>query len=294
MNSELTRQVKLLAADPPRAPILRDLLMGEAASVIEAMKAPDFDAAVPYSKDELARRVGLAERIVEGLARAVALVGYWGSSGDDRILPAIIARLANSLTRTGGTSSWLDLDLYPAVLTLYAAGLGCVLGNRDEQLGGLLASRTVRERSEWKPVVLVLSAQAAVDYRIAQQLPGLERHHTPMSDHLFEVLRPWLDDLETDAEWFEQAFNRFEYLHGLVMFDLTRQAGGQGFAPIGRYSWRGQDGNAIDGVVRAEIIDAGPAWPLLRAGLFGGDVGRLADSLKGWNDLIARARGQQL
>src|SRR5580704_4893122 len=80
-----------------------------------------------HSKEELARRVGLAERTVEGLARAVALVAYWSSSNDDRVAPAVIARLVNTLQRSSGTSTWLDLDRYPAVLALYAAGLGCVL-----------------------------------------------------------------------------------------------------------------------------------------------------------------------
>jgi hypothetical protein len=43
---------------------------------MEAMQAPDFDAAVPYSKEELAVRVGLAEKSTENLARAVALAAY--------------------------------------------------------------------------------------------------------------------------------------------------------------------------------------------------------------------------
>jgi hypothetical protein len=130
---------------------------------------------------------------------------------------------------------------------------------------------------------------SGVDYQFAQQLPGLERRQTPMSDHLCEVLRPWLDGLEMDGETFDRAFDRFEYLHGLVMFDLIRQGGGQGYAPVGRHSWRGQYGNGIAGVVGAEVIEAGPTWPLLRSGLFGRDQTRLAESIKGWNERIARA-----
>jgi hypothetical protein len=268
--------------------------MGEAATVIEAIQGPDFAADVPYSREELARRVALAEAVTGNLARAVALVGYWGAAHDDRIVPTVIARLANALIRTAGTSTWLDLDHYSAVLALYSAGLGCVLGDREEQFGRLLGSRTIREGSEWKPVVLVLSAPAAIEHRIAQQLPGLERHHTPMSDHLCEVLQPWLESIEPDVVTFEHAFDRFEYLHGLVMFDLIRHDGNRGYAPVGRLSWRGEHGNAIDLAVSSEITEAGSSWPLLRSGLLGGDQARLADSVLGWNQYIAQVRGQHL
>lgn len=293
MNEELIRQVKGSVADPTKAPLLRDLLQAEAARVIAALRDEQFTAGLPYSKEELARRAAAYEALTEDLGRAAALGTYWEKTTDNRIVPAIVARLANAMERSNGVSVWLDLFLYPAVLVLYAGGLGAVLGHREEQLADLLASVIIRDREEWKPVVLVLSAPAAIDHRVAKDLPGLERRRTPMSDHLCEVLRPWLEELEPDQVAYERAFDRFEYLHGLVMFDITRQAGRGGYAPVGRLSWRGEYGNGIELALADEIAAAAASWPPLRGGLFGGDADRLAESVKGWSELIARVRSQR-
>jgi len=293
MNEELIRQVKEWVADPTKAPVLHDLLQGEAARAIEAMHDEQFAAGTPYTKEELPRRAAAYEALTEDLGRAAALVAYWGKTTDDRIVPRILARLANAMERGNGVVPWLEMHLYPALLVMYAGGLGAVIGRREEQLVGLLASAQVRERSEWKPNVLVLNTHGVIDHPIAKELPGLERRHTPMSDYLAEVLRPWLEGIEPDQAAFERAFDRFEYLLGLVMFDLRRQGPGGGWAPVGRLSWRGERYGAVDGEISAEIAAAGSDWPLLRAGLFGGEQGRLTESLEGWNEHIRRVRGQQ-
>jgi len=293
MNQDLIGQVKECAADPTKAPYLHDLLNAEARRVIEGMRDTSFGAGVPYSKDELARRVAAYESLTEDLGRAAALVAYWNTSSDDRLVPGIVARLANAMERANGVTPWLELYLYPALLVLYAGGLGCVVGHREEQLAELLASSRVREGEEWRPNAAVLNAHGALDPRIAKDLPGLERHHTPMSDHLAEVLRPWLEDVEPDPVAFEHAFDRFEYLHGLVMSDLTRQGDTYGWAPVGRFSWRGERHAPVDRELEAEIASSGLRWPLLEAGLFGHDLERLKDAVKVWSDRISQVRRHQ-
>lgn len=293
MNEELVRRVKEWDADPTKAPVLHDLLHGEATRVIEALHDQGFDSSAPYSKEELARRAAAYETLTEDLGRGAALVAYWSGTTDERLVPGLVVRLANAMERENGVVPWLEMHLYPALLVLYAGGLGAVVGRREEQLAGLLASAGVRQRGEWKPNVLVLHAHGAIDHRIAKDLPGLERRHTPISDHLAEILRPWLEELEPDQAAFERAFDRFEYLHGLVMFDLTRGGPGGGWAPVGRFSWRGERYGAVDQEVSSQIAAAGTQWSLLRAGLFGGDQGRLSESVRGWNEHIGRVRRQQ-
>ncbi len=293
MDEGLIRQVKEWVADPTKAPMLRDLLQTEAGRAIDAMHVEGFAAGAAYSKDELARRVTAYEALSEDLGRAAALMSYWSSSTDDRLVPEIVARLANAMDRGTGARVWLDLCLYPAVLVLYSAGIGAVVGRREEHLANLLASATVREQRELKAVALVLNAATVIEHRLAQELPGLERRHTPMSDHLCETLRPWLQELEPDEAAFEWAFDRFEYLLGLLVFDLTRQTGRHAWGPVGRFSWRGEYGDGVDSAIAAEITAAGPAWPLIRAGLFGRDVDRLAESATGWNQHVAAVRMQR-
>jgi hypothetical protein len=293
VNEGLLRQVKDSVGDPTKGPALHDLFAGEVARVVEAMRGESFAAGTPYSKDELARRVSAYEELAEDLGRAAAMAGYWSQTADERLIPGAISRLANAVDRSTGTGTWLDLGLYPAVLVLYSAGLAASIGRRETLLAELLAPPTIRDRNEWKPVAVVLSAPAAIEHRVAQQLPGLERHHTPVSDHLVEVLRPWLAALEPDQESYERAFDRFEYLFGLITYDISRQERLGGWGAVGRFSWRGQYGNGIEVPIGAEIEALGNQWPLLRAGLFGRDLGRLQESVTGWNQRVATMRGQQ-
>lgn len=293
MNDALLAQVRELVADPTKAPALHALLQGEVARVIEGMRGESLSAGAQYSDEELARRVAAYEALTENLARAAAVVAYWGNTTDDRLVPGIVARLANAMDRGNGVTVWLELYLYPAVLVLYGGALGAVIGNREEQLAPLLDSATVREQGEWKKVALVLSGAAAISNQVAKRLPGLDRRYTATSDHLCEVIRPWIEELEPDQESYERSFDRGEYLLGLVMFDLTRQAHGRGYAPVGRLSWRGNYGGGIEMALEQEIASAGQTWPLLRAGLFGRDPARLAEAVAGWNSYIVEARSQQ-
>jgi hypothetical protein len=293
VNDELLGKVRDLVADPTKAPALQALLQAETKRVIDGMRDESFAPGMPYSDEELTRRLSAYEELTESLGRAAALVAYWSKTTDDRLVPGIVARLANALDRGNGVNVWLDLTLYPAVLVLYGAGLGAVIGRREEQLAPLLDSPTIRDSGDWKRVALVLSGVAALSHNAAKHLPGMERHHTPTSDHLCGVIRPWVEELEPDQESYERAFDRWEYLLGLAMFDLIRQAGRGGYAPVGRLSWRGNHGNGIEVLLGQEIAAAGANWPLLRAGVFGGDPARLATSVEGWHKYIAAARNQQ-
>jgi hypothetical protein len=293
MNESFLRQVKVLVGDPTKAPALHDLVAAEVARVVEAIRDESFASGPPYSKEDLARRATAYEELAEDLGRAAAVVAYWSQTTDERIVPRAIARLANAPDRSAGTGTWLDLALYPAVLVLYSAGLGAVIGRREMLLAQLLTQATIRQRDDWKPAALALHAPAAIEHRVAQQLPGLDRRHTPVSDHLVEVLRPWLEELEPDQGSYEWAFDRFEYLFGLIAYDISRQERSAGWGAVGRFSWRGQYGNGIEVPVEAEIASLGDQWPLLRAGLFGRDLARLRESVTGWHQRIGSVRNQQ-
>ncbi len=211
------------------------------------MRGEEFAPGAGFSINELNRRLeGIDSRCAE-LARAASLVGYWWSPMSNRIVPEVVARLANGLDRSAGVDAWLDLYLYPALLVLYANGLGAVIGHREAQLGSLLGSPTFRERGEWTPLVTGVNATTPVAHERAKQLPGFDRHHTPMSDRLEQVLAPLLSDLEPDPAAIERDFDRFEYLVGLVLFDTSRQIrGDDAWAPVGRFYWRRESGEAIE------------------------------------------------
>ena len=293
MTEGLIAQMKSGAADPTRLPVLAESLSAEVARVADAVRSDDFSATRAFSTEELDHRVDAFEGLTAELAKSLALVAHWGNDSGAHLLGRLIGRLTNAPGRTSGQGEWLELDRYPALLALYSAGVGAVLANRDRHLAPILAGEwSLDSQGRFVPNTLVLYSGNVIDHRIARQLPGLDRRHTPVSDHLAEVLGQWLVDLEPDNRVFERAFDRFELLLGLVFYDLASQRDRGGWAPVGRFCWRNRyDGTIWDDLAK-EIRDGGERWPLLEAGLFGGSADRLAASLKAYVGIGVQAASQ--
>jgi hypothetical protein len=123
-------------------------------------------------------------------------------------------------------------------------------------------------------------------------LPGLDRHHTPLSDHLFDKLREPLREYLPRDDDYQDAFDRFEYLLGLVYADLNRLVIDNGWwGPVGCFAWRGrhlnQDGRTSQKIA-AEIEAEGAGWPLLQAGFFDGSLEQLKTAKAKFDGFLAQ------
>jgi|ERR1044072_1251613 hypothetical protein len=74
---------------------------------------------------------------------------------------------------------------------------------------------------------------------------------------------------------YERAFDEFEILFALVVFDNRKQSGGWLWGPVGRFGWK-QFNCQHPPFTRLieEAKASGNEWPPLKAGLFGGSVDR--------------------
>jgi hypothetical protein len=283
VTEEFLTRVKDLGGDPTKGPALRDVVAREASRAIDAMRGESFAAkGIGFSNEELVRRVAAYEGLVDDLGRAAALLGYWSHTVDPRLLSWLVQRLANAVDRGEGLIQWLNLIRYPAVLIVYAGGLGAVIGGREGLLGPLLTRSIIRENDGLKPAATHLTSDHVLSGDLPDRLWLPERRRTPMSDHLMEITRPWLEELEPDQIAFERAFDRYEFLAGLLMFDLTRGDSGRGWGPIGRFQWRSRYGGGITEEVGAELDANAVDWPLVRAGAFRGSGERAAESFRGY------------
>jgi hypothetical protein len=290
-TTEFVDLVRDLVADPAQAPRLQFLLAQQTRLIVERLTDEPFSARVEFSDEELVRRVAAYEELVNPLGRAAALAGAWVPRAAAQTWPPLVGALANARDRLNGVSVWLDLYLYPALLVQYAFSIGAVAARRYDNLASLLTAPVVEDRQRWRPAMLYLHNQSVLDHRLAQRLPGLERRHTPMSDHLVEVLRPWFADALVDDRLYEREFDRYEVFAGLVYLDLESPEP-RGWTPVGRYAWRGRDGGGVDEEVLNEAALAGLDWPPLMAGLFRGSVERLAEVTKAYATHLASVRGQ--
>lgn len=154
---------------------------------------------------------------------------------------------------------------YPAVLCLWAMGVGAILANHEKLLARLLLEPA------WKPTSGNETPQPAVRCLNPAQIVSADDDRAPngaawlyaQSHHLRAACR------ETpDAEAYGAACDKPEYLASLIaMGDADN---------YGRFPWAGEfmlesHLNVVAQVVEKELA---PGWPLLEGGAFGGDLDR--------------------
>jgi hypothetical protein len=110
-----------------------------------------------------------------------------------------------------------------------------------------------------------------------------------LSEYLFKILQPKLDDVFFLGKDYESAFDLFEVLLALAVADM-RQTRNEGvWGPVGRFGWKNhRGGNSPLGRVLAEAKSMGDAWPPFKAGLFGGSYERFEKSATEYSQSIAR------
>ena len=155
----------------------------------------------------------------------------------------------------------------------------------------VLGSLAGRVTIEDKPLVTRLYTWSVLEDPQAKQLPGLERRHTPISDHLYSALRETARDVLPSNQEYEPAFDRFEYLWALLHVDATLGTDHwhEGWGPVGRFGWRRRPrGDREPAVVAREMERDGEAWPPLAAGLFGGSLNRLREVKTAFDEFASK------
>lgn len=196
---------------------------------------------------------------------------------------------------------WLRLRLYPALLALYAGGIAAVAASRYDNLAALLTGPRIKRMFEddAEPLVLVVNSDRVMEIAIAKRMPNKEHDFVPFNDHLFlrspvgTTLREYLPE----EQEFIAAFDRFEYLLGLVYWDLNEKRRGPNWAwaPVGCFVWRHGARYELRRMrvvqeIGAEIAAAGTDWPLLKNGLFDRSIERLTEVKEAFNASISRRK----
>lgn len=273
--------VKRYLVDPSSKIRLRDLIHEETEKLFSEIISPTFDCQSQIQpSEELKQRVERYEALCETLLLVFVAGCYWGNEDATRLWVASLQRIANPSGSGGGLDYLLRLRRYPALLLLYSAGLAAVAAGNYATLAAILTKPKAHDdQNKSKAICSEIYSIAVMDRRFGNLLPGMDRHHTPVSGHLYVRLRGALREFLPRDEDYQDAFDRFEYLFGLVHADLNRDEFKSGWwGPVGCFAWRGgrfnQDGR-ISQRIAAEIEAEGSNLPLLKAGLFGGSLEQL-------------------
>lgn len=237
---------------------LHDLVRGEAerlyTEVLSEEQYPVHDQRLLINR-EFNKRLISYRNLTEVLLNVVVTGSYWGNPERSRLWGDTLERLAN-VPRERGLKVFLALRAYPAMLVLYGVGIGALVGGHTDTLRSLFSGARVRDiKGGAEPAVLELHTWAFAggfeEYinEYIQPVPIYEREgppqffYMPFSVHLARTLRePFREYLPNDDDY-EEAFDVFEYLLGLVFVHERRKhrpdwSSEEGWGPVGRFAYR--------------------------------------------------------
>lgn len=288
--------VKRHLVDPSAKIRLRDLVHEETEKLFAEINAPSFGAQTELQPaEELTKRVEKYGALCETLISVFVTGCYWGNADATKLWVSSLQRIANPSESGGGLVYLLKLRRYPALLLLYSAGLAAVASGNYATLAAVLTEPKARDdQNKNEAICSEVYPIAVMEKGVGHLLPGLDRHHTPVSDHLYAKLRAPLREFLPRDEDYQDAFDRFEYLLGLVHADLNRREVENGWwGPVGCFAWRGslfnQEGRTSQ-KIGAEIEADGAGWPLLKAGLFGGSLEQLKTAKAKFNGFLSKVQ----
>lgn len=259
-------EVKRYIPNPVHRIRLHDLVLDVAERSVSSI---DFDGNPPDNKyDAYLRTARRLEAASVDVVAALATLGeFAGTDTQNALVTQVIRRLASPAhDRLGGSTAFINLRCYPALLGLYALGLGAC---RSANWAPLLRTFEERVPDHYRDVdVAVLQRLASynvLDSDATNHSFGEgSRRRTPVSDFVHDTLSSMLrQQFRMPEAEFSQLFDEWEFMIG-VLVDCQRP----GSAPVGRFIWRNRyryDDRLPDRAIRS-------SFPLLlAAGILGGD-----------------------
>lgn len=278
VESKIQKIKRLLAAESSSIE-LHDFLIDELRHFLSMTAQDNFPTAGAFSDDELISRITRYEEAAINFCLLIACVSYWGKPDHRNTLQKVIARSMDRQEHVGGLVVWIKLRFYPMILEIYSGGIAAIDGERYDSLAHIFGtSIQVADENGSSRIFAERIGEAISNLQQAnvfKKIPGHERHHVPMSEYLFKILQPKLDDVLFLGKNYENAFDRFEILFALVVADANKQRARNPWGPVGRFGWKHKHHH--DDPLTAMINEAKAQrdqWPPIKAGLFGGDFNR--------------------
>jgi hypothetical protein len=318
--------VKETILRPERRIELHDLIVRELRGIHDELADPDcFPTEHACATDDVAGLRFLVQQshhygavLTPIIPVLVAFAAWRDTDEQSKLLGEAIERIANVTNKWGGKTALVEMRRYPALIATYACGLAAVRRENYESLRAVIEAR-FREMNRTVPLIAAINpsqvfgtasvvgqalalesaeSRNATDDELSALLLGQgPRSHAPVSNHLYALLRPHLDDLVPDDETYTETFDRLEVLLAAAAEDAAIQLRNDEpkyFAPgawIGAWTWRSPwDTAPQDDLVRRDLKYAGAAWPPLGGGLWGGSVERAERALESLVEQSQRAR----
>ena len=192
---------------------LADLIDETVERVVKVTSGTDFDANHPRPTTEtVTARIRAYESACSTLIEMAMVGGRWAEKEHCEFWHRALQRFS-MVPRHSGKVAWLDMQLYPGMLLLYALGLGAVEADRLAFLGNLFSVVVHRESNERLTVVQAFAPYQRFDGGgEMKKLEGMENHHLPLNEWMFNILQQSAKGMTPEKRRYLYNFVKLEIL----------------------------------------------------------------------------------
>lgn len=274
---------------------LHDFSIGEVRRFLSSTSDDSFAVSGQFSDEVFLERVASYEQHTKDLSAIVACLSHWANASQFNSLTKIFSRSCDRLLENqGGVVVWIKLRWYPLLLLTYNAGIAAIESKNYSSLAELFCIKQGSTDYENRGAFFIQKVASAVGELggAFKKIPDHERNYTPISEYLFKILQPGLDDLFFLGKGYEAVFDEFELLFALSVADLNKQEGSHFWGPVGRFGWKNRDyGTSPLQKLRNEAALHKDNWGPIKAGMFGGRYERFEEVAEQYqNNIIAHLR----
>jgi len=289
---EKVKRAKALLSSDSNSIELHDLLATEVRRFLSITSEDSFPTSGQFTKDEMLDRISRYEDAVADLSLLLACIAHWGKAIHTSTMQKCIARSSDRLETRGGLAIWLELRWYPLIVELYTAGIAAIDAQRYDNLATLfytqLPSSEYRNNNGTFVEAVSNGLLELIRTNAFKQIPGHERHYTPLSEYLFKILQPRLDDTFFLGKNYETSFDEFEVFFALAIADIEMTKKSSVWGPVGRFGWKQRRDNGPLSRIINDARTRKDSWPPFKAGMFGGDFERFDKVATEYLQLVAR------
>jgi len=267
---------------------LRDLVIEETEKVYAILNSKRFEVeGIKTEKEIFQKRMNdyeISMNIITGILNTIA---FYGQGKYVVLITNTIERILRIPKDYRYRDGLIWLKLYPALLLTYSIGIISIATENYRALAALLLKTNYIENNEKKTAIEVLNVSQVFygNYDKWVPYPDAEKKKTPASEYMFKIMKDLLKNNIPDEKNYEEFFDIFEYLTGLIYVDLMfEDVPPESIRfPIGRFTWKyygwgsGRKGFKLINDLIENGLKQEKEWALLKAGFFKGSVERFKE-----------------
>lgn len=330
---QLLRQLtKQMILDPARKIELDELIAGEVGAILAAIGDENrFPRHIPHGTTPEQRTLYVAHaataywELVEPFCWSLQVAARWGTPDAlDPWITAIAAFARTARKYESGSGELLDLRELPILVSATVAAIASTAQKRWDNFNALLVQNTftdprqpqrrpavIEMASPYSPFnedtkpsqILARASRSGEDLQTA--LTGYQKtyggYHCPVSEWLFDLLRPVFAEQFPEFDAYQEANDRAEVALGVACEDLGNVHAEDPESQIyfrnkwfGRSTWRSRDQRSDPvAILTAELDAQKDDWAPFKAGMFGRSTERARKALMQYSKTfheIARSR----